>query len=139
MQGLFNSLHFLNFKQVSTATFAAIFDWIILICCFSVRNTRTDVFLNLSIFVLGASVGWLIGVLIAPYTAKEQTEFAQYVGIVSTFVSGYLVAKLDPTITKILSPDYLLALTATAGFRVIVFSSSLLVATLITFVFRKYA
>jgi hypothetical protein len=61
MQELFNSLHFLNFKLVSTATFAAIFDWIILICCFSVRNTRTDVFLNLSIFVLGASVGWLIG------------------------------------------------------------------------------
>lgn len=44
--------------------------------------------------VLGSSLGWCAGMLVAPYP-HEKTMFVQYSRAVSGFLSGFLVAKVD--------------------------------------------
>jgi hypothetical protein len=51
--------------------------------------------LNLLIIVSGGLIGWIVGMLMTPITGAEQTHFPEYGKAISTFVGGYLAAKLD--------------------------------------------
>src|SRR5687768_6848438 len=68
-------------------------------------TTRTQGAITWMIVLAGASLGWLGGVLASPYDPTEESRFAKYAGVVSLFVSGYLVGKVDSVLTEIMSPD----------------------------------
>jgi xanthosine utilization system XapX-like protein len=51
--------------------------------------------LNLVILIAGGLVGWVVGMLITPISPKEQAVFSETGKALSTFVTGYLVAKID--------------------------------------------
>ena len=54
--------------------------------------------------LLGAIVGFLLGVVAAPLTEQEATRFSEVGKIISTFLGGYLLSKLDPLITALVTP-----------------------------------
>jgi hypothetical protein len=62
---------------------------------------------TLAIELFGAALGWVVGVAISPYDPDEGARFAAYAGAASTFVTGYLVAKIDPLVNKLLLPTSL--------------------------------
>jgi hypothetical protein len=93
--------------------------------------------LNLAILALGFSVGWVIGIMISPYDNKETARFSALSKAVGVFASGYLVGKIDKLVEKILNPDFILD--SVHGFRAISFITAVIVAMLITFVYRWYA
>jgi hypothetical protein len=115
---------------------AGIMELELLVCCFVVASDRRGYAVNISILVLGTSLGWILGMAISPYDVKEKGDFGAYLKAVSAFFSGYLVAKIDP-LARYFEPMF--RSTPDAGFRLILFFSALIVAMGMTFVNRRYA
>ena len=126
----------MNWKQEATSLFAGILILTLVILAFRVKEKEEDKWINLAVIVLGLSVGWLLGFYTAPYNKHEATEFKELATAVSVFLSGYLVAKVDGLITKILSPEQVMR--PVAGFRVIAAFSSLVLSLIVTYVGRAY-
>lgn len=53
----------------------------------------------------GAILGWLLGVLIVPYDEREAKSFSVFIKVISGFVTGYLLSKVDPLLTSLLTID----------------------------------
>jgi MFS family permease len=92
--------------------------------------------LNLLIVALGLALGWLLGILLSPYSDEEGKKFTQYAKAFGVFVSGYLVGKIDKVVEEVLKPDFILD--SVHGFRGMAFLASAIIAIVITFVFRRY-
>jgi D-alanyl-lipoteichoic acid acyltransferase DltB (MBOAT superfamily) len=128
-----------NYKLIWSTITAFVLFSALLWCSHStaVSPTEKDFILNLSIIILGITIGWIAGILSSPYGEKEKEQFSTIVKGVTVFFSGYALAKVDPIITVILKPK--LFLEPVVAFRAIAFCISLLLALVITFVYRKYA
>ena len=127
-----------NYKLItSTAVFAVMYSGIIAACFLITTETIERIF-SLSLVLLGSAIGWALGTLFAPYAGEAQ-EFAQFTAYISTFLSGYALAKIDPLITKILSPEFALHISKNSAFRLCSFFSSVILSLIITFIFRRYA
>ena len=127
----------MNWKMVGTCTSASVCLLALVALCFLIRVNLQDAYLNLALLVLGLIIGWVVGILSAPYTKKEESQFAAYLKAASVFVSGYLLAKIDNLVSKILSPEVLMM--PIAAFRFIAFLAAILLAALITRAFRVYS
>jgi hypothetical protein len=92
--------------------------------------------LNVSVVLLAIAVGWLLGVLISPYNKDEQQRFSEYARAFGVFISGYLIAKVDKILEKVLDPVALFE--PTRQFRFLSFLTVCIVATLVTFIGRSY-
>jgi hypothetical protein len=126
----------MHWKLVGTCTGASVFLLALVALSFLIRQTLQDAYLSLALLVLGLTIGWVLGILSAPYTKKEETQFAVYAKAASVFVSGYLLGKVDRLATHILSPEVLLK--PMAAFRAVAFVAAVLLAALITRTFRVY-
>ena len=126
----------MNWKSAGTCASAAALLLSLVALSFLIRQTLQDAYLSLALLVLGLTIGWILGVLSAPYTKKEETQFAAYAKAVSVFISGYLLGKIDRLATDILSPEILLK--PLAAFRAVAFVAAVLLAALITRTFRVY-
>ena len=127
----------LSWKQQGTFITAGIILITLAVLSFLIKENEEDKWINLAIVVLGVSVGWLLGMYISPYGKGEEQRFAEYATAVSAFLSGYILAKVDGLITKLLSPEQILR--PVAGFRLIAGFSTLIVTMLVTYVVRAYA
>ena len=127
----------LSWKQQGTFLTAGIILITLVILSFFIKENEEDKWINLAIVVLGVSIGWLFGMYISPYGKGEEQKFTEYATAVSAFVSGYLLAKIDGLITKLLSPEQILR--PVAGFRLIAGFSTVIVTMLVTYVVRAYA
>lgn len=92
--------------------------------------------INIMIVLCGLSSGWLLGILISPYSIKEQNNFSNYTKAFAVFFSGYLIGKLDKVIGELFQPDIFFDITN--GFRALLFISSIVVSMITTFIFRQY-
>jgi drug/metabolite transporter (DMT)-like permease len=84
------------FSVIFTNIFAAVFGLAIAWLCYEVSlgEPLQQVF-NALLAILGALVGWALGMFFAPYTDKEAERFSSIGQAVSAFVSGYIISKLD--------------------------------------------
>jgi hypothetical protein len=98
-------------------------------------DTRQAEALSASVAMVGAAIGWLLGVALSPYNEKEESSFTKYGAAVAAFSSGYLVARTDDLVKQILSS----ALTPVVGFRLALFVTAVLVSMLATHASRAYA
>lgn len=53
----------------------------------------------------GAIAGWLVGILIAPLDKNEAERFGIFMKVISGFITGYLLSKVDPAITTLFLVD----------------------------------
>lgn len=53
--------------------------------------------------LVGAIAGWIVGVLAAPFSSSEKQHFSELAKVISGFVTGYLLSKLDPIIAALLA------------------------------------
>jgi hypothetical protein len=49
----------------------------------------------------GAVFGWLAGTLFTPFDKKDQERFSRITSALSLFVSGFLLAKLEPSVAAV--------------------------------------
>jgi hypothetical protein len=50
--------------------------------------------------LLGASLGWVIGILASPYDVTEESAFGKFGTLIYGFLTGYVVSKFDPLLQK---------------------------------------
>jgi hypothetical protein len=87
---------------------------------------------------LGLAAGWATGILLAPYQS-EQDRFKEYLKIVSSFLAGYAVSKIDRLFELWLDPARgAMALTSIFAHRALVCVTAFLLAAVSTYVGRKY-
>lgn len=87
---------------------------------------------------LGLAAGWGTGILLAPYQS-EQLRFKEYAKVLSAFLSGYLVSKLDRLFELWFNTEYgPLALRPNFAFRMMAGITGFLLAAVSTYVARKY-
>ncbi len=93
--------------------------------------------LNFLLCILGALLGWIPGILAAPFDPREATTFATLGQTLSAFLSGYLLSKFDRFLDKAFysTGD---AIVVAAWQRLGLFATSLLLMTLVVFVNRSY-
>jgi hypothetical protein len=127
-----------NYKLVVAAGSGVIIMATLVIASCIIKEDNKDLAINLVVLVFGWSVGWLIGTFLSPYTGSEKTEFAEYAGAVSVFISGYAIGKVDRLITHVFDPTHFFGVSRITGFRLIVFSAALLTTMIITYNFRTY-
>jgi D-alanyl-lipoteichoic acid acyltransferase DltB (MBOAT superfamily) len=136
-----------NFKLLGSSAAGGTIILVLLFLCFFIAFEKDEknqtwffdkigLTLNLSTLVLGITLGWLAGFIVTPYTKQEEKQFLTYSKAISVFVSGYLVAKINDVVERMLSPDHLFQ--TIVVFRGMVFVSAFIVALLITFIYRKY-
>jgi hypothetical protein len=92
--------------------------------------------LNILIVIAGGLIGWVVGMLVTPVSVGEQTNFPEYGKALSTFVSGYLVAKIDKLFD--LSVKDRADINGLLIGRLFMFVSAFALGALSTFVWRSY-
>lgn len=86
----------------------------------------------------GLAAGWPVGILLAPYQS-EQDRFREYLKIVSAFITGWAVSKLDRLLEIWFDPARgLLILDHVFSLRVLICVTSFFLAATLTYVSRKY-
>lgn len=88
----------------------------------------------------GALIGWVVGILATPLSDAEGRRFGELAKVISGFVSGYLLSKIDPLIDALLSPDQgrALIMNVQVGEEVLTTLSSFFIALLFVFGGRMY-
>ena len=87
--------------------------------------------LNIWILIAGGLIGWGVGMLMTPVSKHEEKHFPEYAKAISTFITGYLVAKIDK-VFDVSQVDELLIQ------RLLMFLSMAVLGVLATFVWRSY-
>jgi hypothetical protein len=90
--------------------------------------------INVLVLISGALIGWVVGMLMTPVTGNEQAHFPEYGKALSTFVTGYLVAKLDRLFESVVGTPTNINEVLIA--RLLLFISSFALGTLATYIWR---
>jgi len=85
----------------------------------------------------GAAVGNILGLLASPYNRGEKTAFSDYAKALATFVTGFLLSKLDKLLGVAADPETL-AQHPIYGARVLVFIVAAATGAIITYTLRAY-
>lgn len=88
-----------------TNIFAALFAAGLLRLCHGLATDRSSRYGNYLLFCLGALVGWALSMFFVPYGSEDRSVFENIGKIVSVFVSGYALSKLDRLLEASLFDD----------------------------------
>jgi MFS family permease len=100
-------LNDVNWKLISSYIIGATILIAMIIAAFVFPPQKQDSWMSLMLLIAGISVGWIIGIVISPYTTGEKTKFESYMKAVASFLSGYVVAHLNDLIKHIMKPEFL--------------------------------
>lgn len=109
------------------------------VMCFRTAPTEDDASLSLAVLAASTILGWLAGTLMSPGTAREEARFGATARAISTFASGYLLAKADRLVDAVLAPQAVLASpTVLPAFRLAMAVTAFAGVFLHTYILRVY-
>jgi uncharacterized YccA/Bax inhibitor family protein len=127
----------MNWKIIGSSVFGLVLLVALVVLSYFVGETRVPIALNLTVLIFGATGGWIVGIVVSPYSTEEQSRFTALSKAVAVFGSGYLIGKVDKLVEKLLDPS--LVLESVHGFRLLAGLSAFALVMVITFVYRQYA
>jgi hypothetical protein len=88
--------------------------------------------------ITAAALGWIFGIMISPYNSGERSAFSEHARLVYGFVTGYVISKLDPLLTRLIETKSGQGLDQRL-FAVALFAiASFLIAIGVTYISRSY-
>jgi uncharacterized membrane protein len=102
-------------------------------CIYIAFQFGDAVWSNVLICIFGGAFGWLVGILGSPRTTSEKREFSTYLNAVLTFITGFVVAKVDRLFEGPQQPDVMELVTN----RLLLFAATFCLGALVTFVWRR--
>ncbi len=84
----------------------------------------------------GWATGWLVGFLISPSTSQEIKKFSQAASTISAFISGFALAKLEPSLTPLFENGKLIN-EPIYGIRLLIFMICFAIAAINMYVYRE--
>ncbi len=125
-----------NYKMSFTLGMAILYAAVLIGCAI---HYETDISVSLMLGTTACLFGWLIAIISSPYDDKDKGNIASFSKLIGTFLSGYILSKLDHLLTKILDPVKLLDnFNPVVGLRTLFFTSFFLMSFIVTYVFRMY-
>ena len=122
---------------ISANIMAFAFDGAIVWASWQLGNNNARAFtLNILVCLLGAALGWAAGILATPIAEDDTTHFAKLTQIISAFLSGYMVSKLDRFLERALYSGE--QLVPSAWERIGLFVVSFLIMLIVVFINRWY-
>ena len=100
-------------------------------------ESRAEFAFSFLVGVAGGAVGSLLGTLASPYSHGEKTAFSEYLKAIATFLSGFLLSKVDKLLVVVADPDNLTA-HPIYGARALVFAITLVASAITIYIFRMY-
>lgn len=88
--------------------------------------------------IMGSALGWIVGILASPYSADERSSFSDLAKLIYGFLSGYILSKLDPLISHLLTPNSIQSIEGHYAALVPFGVTSFVVAVGVTYVTRCY-
>ena len=88
------------------------------------------------ISVAGWATGWLVGFLISPSTSQEIKRFSQASSVITAFVLGFALAKLEPSLTPLFENGRLIN-EPIYGIRLLIFMICFAIAAINMYVYRE--
>jgi len=125
-----------NYKVWSTLLFAIIFATALLYFSYQRHHKWDELWTTYILCVCGCIFGWLIGIITTPYDDRDANKLSKFSTMAGTFISGYLLSKIDGLIGKVLDPKTFFD--SFTGLRVMLFISFFLLTWIVVFVFRVY-
>lgn len=125
-----------NYKVWSTVFFAIMFATALLYFSFQRHHSWDDLWTTNILCVCGCIFGWLIGIFSTPYDRHDENKISKFSAMAGTFISGYLLSKIDGLIEKVLDPKTFFD--SLTGLRVTLVISFFLLTWIVVFVFRVY-
>jgi hypothetical protein len=93
--------------ELWTVIFAGIFSLSLLVVAWVHDKTAPDRSTNYLVVFFGMSLGWLLGIVLEPFTSGEAGKFVTYAGAITPFFTGYGAGKLDDLVKYIFNPQNL--------------------------------
>jgi hypothetical protein len=84
----------------------------------------------------GWSLGWLVGFLLSPSTSQEIKKFSQAASTISAFLTGFALAKLEPSLTPLFENGKLIN-EPIYGIRLLIFMICFAIAAINMYVYRE--
>jgi uncharacterized membrane protein YeaQ/YmgE (transglycosylase-associated protein family) len=84
----------------------------------------------------GWAIGWLVGFLISPSTSQEIKKFSQSTSVISAFLGGFALAKLEPSLTPLLENGKLVN-QPIYGIRLLIFIICFAIAAINMYIYRE--
>ncbi|PZO11100.1 MAG: hypothetical protein DCF25_20130 [Leptolyngbya foveolarum] len=84
----------------------------------------------------GWALGWLVGFLISPSTGQEIKKFSQAASTIGAFVSGFALAKLEPSLTPLFENGRLIN-EPIYGIRLLIFMICFAIAAINMYIYRE--
>lgn len=84
----------------------------------------------------GWAAGWLVGFLVSPSTSQEIKRFSQASSTISAFISGFALAKLEPSLTPLFENGRLIN-EPIYGIRLLIFMICFAIAAINMYVYRE--
>jgi hypothetical protein len=101
--------------------------------CFFVGSSPQ---LNILFLLSGGSIGWILGIFITPTSADEKSNFSQYGKTITSFITGFLLAKIEKIFDLIVKERG--DLSDVFVLRSLLFIVSFALGILCTFIWRSY-
>jgi len=100
--------------------------------------TKEGFAISLLIGTSGVVIGWLIGLLLTPYTKREEKKFTVYTSGLTGLVSGYVFTKIiDPTLTHLFKDGAILE-NSVYGANLLIFAAALIASVISSYAYREY-
>jgi uncharacterized membrane protein YeaQ/YmgE (transglycosylase-associated protein family) len=84
----------------------------------------------------GWATGWLVGFLISPSTSQEIKKFSQATSTIGAFLTGFALAKLEPSLTPLFADGRLIN-QPIYGIRLMIFMICFAIAAINMYVYRE--
>ena len=84
----------------------------------------------------GWASGWLVGFLVSPSTNQEIKKFSQAMSTISAFTFGFVLAKMEPSLTPLFEDGRLIN-EPIYGIRLMIFMICFAIAAINMYVYRE--
>ena len=84
----------------------------------------------------GWASGWLVGFLVSPSTNQEIKKFSQATSTIGAFIGGFVLAKLEPSLTPLFENGRLIN-QPIYGIRLLIFMICFAIAAINMYVYRE--
>lgn len=88
------------------------------------------------ICICGYIIGWIVAIISTPMNEIDRDKIGRFTGLIGTFISGYLLSKLDKILERIFDPAVIFS--ELTGARVLLFICCFGITFILVFYYRQY-
>ena len=125
-----------NYKLLATALSGVIVGSALIILAYLVGQDKSEYPTTYIICICGYILGWIVALISTPMNHIDENKIGRFTKMVGTFLSGYLLSKLDNIFDVIFDPTQIF--TSLSGVRILLFICSFGLTFIMVFYYRQY-